>query len=152
MRFLVAFAVVYLVAVIVIAYYCVKTGREDSKLRNHVNNVDASMSQYCFALDFDQQEMIRRLSVPNIHDALEYTLDADTLRITFLQYGVKTLTYRLAFFVVEGRTYLKVSCTKTFYGKSRIPFYINRFFIEKTGAIAVDYIDFCKLEKHLDKI
>lgn len=147
MGFLFAFAVCYLIAITSIVHFAVKTGREDSKLRNHVNNMDASMSQYCFALDFDQQEMIRRLSVPNIHDALEYTLDADILRITFLQYGVKTLTYRLDFFVVEGRTYLKVSCTKTVYGKSRIPFYINRFFIEKTGAIAVDYIDFCKLVK-----
>ena len=147
MGFLFAFAVVYLIVVIVIVYFCVKTGREDSKLRNLVNNTDASMSQYCYVLDFDQQEMIRRLSVPNIHDALEYTLDADTLRITFLQYGVKSLTYRLDFFVVEDRTYLRVNCAETIYGKTRIPFYINRFFIEKTGAIAVDYMDFCKLTK-----
>ena len=147
MGFLFAFAVVYLIVVIVIVYFCVKTGREDSKLRNLVNNMDASMSQYCFALDIDQQEMIRRLSVPNIHDALEYTLDADTLRITFLQYGVKALIYRLDFFVVEGRNYLRVSCVETIYGKTRIPFYLNRFFIEKTGAIAVDYMEFCKLTK-----
>ena len=65
MGFLFAFAVVYLIVVIVIVYFCVKTGREDSKLRNLVNNTDASMSQYCYVLDFDQQEMIRRLSVPN---------------------------------------------------------------------------------------
>jgi len=151
MGFLFAFAVFYLIAVIGIVYFCIKNGREDSKLRNHVNNMDASMSQYCFALDFDQQEMIRQLSVPNIHDVLEYTLDADALRITFFQYGVKSLTYRLDFFVVKDRTYLRVNCVETIYGKTRIPFYINRFFIEKTGAIAVDYMEFCKLVNHLDK-
>lgn len=150
MRFLLAFAVFYLVAVIVIVvivYFCVKIGREDSKLRNRVNNMDATMSQFCFALDFDQQEMIRLLSVPDILDALEYTLDVDTLRITFRQYRVQSLTYRLDFFIVEGRTYLRVSCSQVFHGRTRVPLYINRFFIEKTGAIPVDYLDFCKLTK-----
>lgn len=138
------FVACFLLAMPFAIYFILKPGLDDKELRNSVNNTDITMDKFCFLLKFDQQEMIRRLSRPNIHDVLESTLDVDSLQIT-LRDEYNSVAYQLAFYVVGSTTYLKVYRIQPYCGQTRLVYRVNRFFIEKTGAIPVDYMTFCKL-------
>lgn len=138
------FVACFLLAMPFAIYFILKPGLDDKELRNSVNNTDITMDKFCFLLKFDQQEMIRRLSRPNIHDVLESTLDVDSLQITFRD-EYNSVAYQLSFYVVGSITYLKVCRIQPYRGQKRLVYRVNRFFIEKTGAIPVDYMTFCKL-------
>ena len=111
---------------------------EDKKVRNNVMNSDPLTQHYCFVLNCNQLEAIEQLTIHNIEDTLEYTFDADCLTIVFSQLGA-SIEHQLFFYVVENKTYLKVSRVKFMHSRSNIPLMINRFFIEKIGAVPVDY-------------
>lgn len=104
-------------------------------------NSDPSLQHYCFVLNCNQQEAIDQLSICNVKDTPECTLDINDLIITFSHIGV-SIDYQLSFYTIENRTYLKVSRMKLFHNGSNIPFMINSFFINKIGAIPVDYTYF----------
>ena len=114
---------------------------EDKKARNKIRNSDPLTRHYCFVLDCDQAEVINQLSVPSAQDALEYTFDADCGTISFLYLGA-SIEYQLSFYVVENKTYLKVSRVKFLHSRSNVPLKVNRFFIEKISAVPVDYTFF----------
>ena len=110
----------------------------DKKARNNVTNSDQLTQHYCFVLDCGETEAIEKLSARNVNDTLEYTFDTNRLVIAFSHLGA-SIEHQLSFYVVEGKTYLKVSRVKLMHGRSNIPLMINRFFIEKIGAVPVDY-------------
>lgn len=114
---------------------------EDKKVRNNVTNSDPLTQHYCFVLDCDQSKAINQLSIHNARDTLKYTLDTDCLTIVFSRLG-ESIDHQLSFYVVENKTYLKVSRIKFMHSRSNIPLMINRFFIEKIGALPVDYTYF----------
>ena len=110
----------------------------DKKARNNVTNSDPLTRHYCFVLDCGETEAIEKLSARNVNDTLEYTFDTNRSVITFSHLGA-SIEHQLSFYVVEGKTYLKVSRVKLMHSRSNIPLMINRFFIEKIGAVPVDY-------------
>lgn len=110
----------------------------DKKARSNVTNSDPLTQHYCFVLDCGETEAIEKLSVRNVNDTLEYTFDTNRSVIAFSHLGA-SIEHQLSFYVVEGKTYLKVSRVKLMHDRSNVPLMINRFFIEKIGAVPVDY-------------
>ncbi len=137
----IVFIVLFILAIPLALFLIFKPVMEDKKVRNNVMNFDSLMQHYCFVLNCNQSEAIKQLAVRNVKDTLEYTFDADCLTIVFSHLGV-SIEHQLSFCKVENRTYLKVSRVKFLHSRSNIPLMINRFFIEKIGAIPVDYACF----------
>ncbi len=132
------FIVLFILTIPLAVFLIFKPVMADKKVRNNVTNSDSRTRHYCFALHCNQTEMLEKLSIPNIYDALKYTLDKENLTIVFEEFGT-SIEHKLTFYVVENKTYLKVSRVGSSRGKSNIPLMINRFFIEKIGAVPVDY-------------
>ena len=132
------FVVLLAIAIPVALFIIFRPVVEDRKVRNNVKNSDVFTQHYCFVLDCDEAMVIKKLSVCNIKDALKYTFDPEKLIIVFSHLNV-SIEYWLYFYVVEDKTYLKVSREKFLHDRSNIPLMINRFFIEKIGAVPVDY-------------
>lgn len=114
---------------------------EDRKIRNNVVSTDSAMRHYCYTLNCTQSELIAQLSMRNVNDVLEYTFDANRLTIVFSYLGV-SMEHRLSFYSVENVTYLKVSRVRFMHSRSNIPLMVNRFFVEKIGAVPVHFIHF----------
>ena len=110
----------------------------DKKVRNNVTNSDPLTQHYCFVLNCEQNEALDKLSIRNVNDTLEYTFDRNRSIIVFSHLGA-SIEHQLSFYIAENKTYLKVSRVKFMHSRSNIPLMINRFFIEKIGAVPVDY-------------
>ena len=134
----IVFIALFILTIPLILFVIFKPVIEDRKARNNVMNSDPLTQHYCFVLKCNQQEAIDQLSIPNVNDKPGYTFDIDSLIITFSHLGV-SIKHQLSFYVVENKTYLKVSRVKFMHSRSNIPLMINRFFIEKIGAVPVDY-------------
>ena len=134
----VVFIALFVLAVPFALFLIFKPVMEDRKVRNNVTNTDSLTQHYCFVLDCDQIKALDKLSTHNVNDTLEYTLDTNRLVIVFSHLGA-SIEHQLFFYVVENKTYLKVSRVKFMHSRSNIPLMINRFFIEKIGAVPVDY-------------
>ena len=106
----------------------------DKKVRNNVTNSDPLRQHYCFVLNCEQNDALDKLSICNVNDTLEYTFDRNRSIIVF-----SSIEHQLSFYISENKTYLKVSRAKFMHSRSNIPLMINRFFIEKIGAVPVDY-------------
>ncbi len=137
----IVFIALFMLVIPLALFLIFKPIMEDKKVRNNVMNSDPLMQHYCFVLNCNQSEVIKQLAIRNVKDILEYTFDADSLTIVFSHLGT-SIEHQLSFCVVENRTYLKVSRVKFMHSRSNIPLMINRFFIEKIGAVPVDYAYF----------
>ena len=135
------FIVLFILAIPIVLFVILKPVINDKKVRNNVVNSDPLRQHYCFALNCNQQEAIRQLSIRNIKDIPEYTFDTDSLIITFSHLGA-SIDHQLCFYTFENRTYLKVSRIKFLHERSNIPLMINSFFVTKIGAIPADYTYF----------
>ncbi len=135
------FIVLFILAILLALFLIFKSVIQDRKDRNGVMNSDLLTQHYCFVLSCDQSEAINQLSIHNIKDNLEYTFDTDRLTIIFSHLGA-SIEHQLSFYTVKSKTYLKVSRVKFLHSRSNIPLMINRFFIDKIGAIPVDYTYF----------
>ena len=116
--------------------------RKDEKAKKGVSNSDAFYKNFSFALKCTQQEATEKLAVKEKSDALNY--DYYPLSNKMLIRDVKvTFEYGLTFYTVEGETYLKVSYAKmqklTIGFHTNIQYKINTFFINKLGAVPIDY-------------
>ena len=140
MEFIV-FIALFILAIPLMLFLIFKPIMEDKKVRNNVMNSDPLTQHYCFVLNCNQSEVIKQLAIRNVKDTLEYTFDANSLTIVFSHLGA-SIEHQLSFCVVENRTYLKVSRVKFMHSRSNIPLMINRFFMEKIGAVPVDYAYF----------
>ena len=127
-----------IIAVPLVLFMILRPVMADKKVRNNVRNFDPLTRHYCFVLDCSQTEALDKLSIRNVYDSLEYALDKDYLTIVFSHLGA-SIEHQLSFYVVENKTYLKVSRVRLLHSRSNIPFMINRFFVEKIGAVPVDY-------------
>ena len=134
----IVFIALFFLAIPFAVLLILKPAMEDRKIRNNVMNSDSLTQHYCFLLGSNQSEAINQLSIRNEKDTLEYTFDADRLIMVFSHFGA-SIEHQLSFYVVGNMTYLKVSRVKFMHSKSNIPLMINRFFIEKIGAVPVDY-------------
>ena len=134
----VLFIVLFILTIPLALFLIFKPVMADKKVRNNVTNSDSHTRHYCFALDCNQSEALDKLSIRNIYDTLKHTLDKENLTIVFEDFGT-TIEHKLAFYVVENKTYLKVTRVRSSHGKSNIPLMTNKFFIEKIGAVPVDY-------------
>ena len=132
------FIVLFFLAIPLGLFFVFKPVFNDKKIRNDVRNSDFSMKHYCFLLNCNQQEAINQLSIRNIYDSLECKLDTNNLTIVFSHLN-SSIEHQLSFYVFEDQTYLKVSRVPSVYGRSNIPYKINKFFVEKIGAVPVDY-------------
>ncbi len=137
----IVFIALFILAIPLALFLILKPVMADKKVRNNVMNSDPLMQHYCFVLNCNQSEAIEQLANRNAKDTLEYTFDADCLTIFFSHLGA-SIEHQLSFYVVENRTYLKVSRVKFMHSRSNIPLMINRFFIEKIGAVPVNYAYF----------
>ena len=134
----IVFIVLFILAVPIVAFMIFRPANKDKKVRNGVTNSDPLTQHHCFLLNCSQQEAIGKLSIRNTKDKPEYTFDINSLTITFSHLGVST-AHQLSFYTLENRVYLKVSRVKFLQGRSNISFMINNFFMNKIGAIPVDY-------------
>ncbi len=132
------FIALFILAIPLALFLIFKPVIEDKKVRNNVMNSDPLTQHYCFVLDCNQTEALDKLSIHNVNDILEYTLDTNRLLIVFSHLGA-SIEHKLFFYVVENKTYLKVSRVKFMHSRSNIPLMINRFFVEKIDAVPVDY-------------
>lgn len=130
--------VLFTIAIPVVLFVIFKPVMVDKKVRNDIANSDPLTQHYCFVLDHDQAEALDRLAMRNVNDSLEYTLDPNRSIIVFTHLGT-SIEYQLSFYVVENKTYMKVSRVKYMHSRSNIPLMINHFFIEKIGAVPVVY-------------
>ena len=140
MEFIV-FIALFILAIPLMLFLIFKPIMEDKKVRNNVMNSDPLTQHYCFVLNCNQSEVIKQLAIRNVKDTLEYTFDANSLTIVFSHLGA-SIEHQLSFCVVENRTYSKVSRVQFMHSRSNIPLMINRFFMEKIGAVPVDYAYF----------
>ncbi len=106
-----------------------------------VNN-DSFMLRHIFRLDFDGEEALNRLFVPNAADSLDYTLDASSQIITFYWCNGK-YPYRLFFVDKDGHTFLMAVQKSVF--SNRLCNRITPFFMEKLDAEPVDYVAYAPL-------
>ena len=132
------FIALFVLAIPLALFLIFKPVKADKKIQNNVINSDPLMQHYCFVLDCDQAEALEQLSAHNVNDTIEYTFDKNRLIIVFSHLGA-SIEHQISFYVVENKTYLKVSRVKFMHNKSNIPLMLNRFFIEKIGAVPVDY-------------
>ena len=138
----VVFAVLFVLTCGLASFGIFRPVLQDKHVRNGVNNSDLCMQHFCFELPCDRQEAIRQLCIRNVQDALTYTYDADSMVISFGEQQ-PTMDCRLTFYLHENKTYLKVSRIRFVqFGRGEPLFLINRFFINKIGAIPVAYADF----------
>ena len=137
----VVFIALFFIATLLVLFLIFKPVSKDRKARNNVTNFDLLTQHYCFILTNDQSNAINQLATRNINDILEYVFDADCKTIVFKRFGA-SVECKLSFYIVENKTYLKVSRVKLLHATGNIPLMINRFFIEKIGAIPVDYTHF----------
>ena len=131
----------FIIAIPLVLFLIFKPVMADKKARNNVNNSDLSRQHYCFVLDCTQAEALDKLSVRNVGDFLEYDLSKDGITLVFSHLGAE-IEHQLSFYVVDNKTYLKVSRVKRISTQSNIPLMVNRFFVEKLGAVPVDYSQF----------
>lgn len=113
----------------------------DKKIRKGIRNSDSLMQHYSFLLYCTQSEAIEQLSYGNVNDILAYSFDKKSLTIVFERFST-SITCRLSFYNVGGKSYLKVSRMNFLHSRSNIPFLLNRFFIEKIAAEPIDYSAF----------
>lgn len=137
----IAYIILFFLIMLFVLFMCLKSIIVDKKVRNNVTNSDPFTQHYCFVLNCNQQEAVEQLSNRNVKDKLEYTFDTNSLIITFLHLGV-SIDHQLSFYTIENRTYLKVSKMKFLHSQSKIPLMINSFFVNKIGAVPVDYTYF----------
>lgn len=137
----IVFIILFILAILLVLFLIFKPVLEDKKVRNNIENSDSFNQHYCFVLTCDQSEAIKQLSTHNVKDTLEYIFDTDYLTIVFSHLGA-SIEHQLSFYVVENKTYLKVSRVKFVHDRSNIPLMINRFFIEKIEATPIDYAYF----------
>ena len=134
--------IVLVVSIIIVmplmVFFIVKSLIAGIKAQNHVKNTDSLTQEYCFVLNCSQTDALDKLSIHNAYDCLEYRVDKDCLTIVFSHLST-SIEHKLSFYVVNHNTYLKVSRVKFVHSRSEIPLMINRFFIEKIGAVPVDY-------------
>lgn len=135
---IIVFIVLLMLFISLILFVIFKLLSDDKKIRNNVTNTDSLMRHYCFALTINQPDTVSQLSIHNVKDTLEYTFDVNHLTIVFLHLGA-SIEHHLSFYVFENKTYLKVSRVKFIHERSNIPLMINKFFVEKIGAVPVDY-------------
>ena len=134
----IVFIALFVLAIPLALFLIFKPVKADKKIQNNVINSDPLMQHYCFVLDCDRTEALEILSAHNVNDTIEYTFDINRLIIVFSHLGA-SIEHQISFYVVENKTYLKVSRVKFMHNKSNIPLMVNRFFIEKIGAVPVDY-------------
>ena len=134
----IVFIALFILAMPLALFLIFKPVMVDKKVRNNVANSDPLTQHYCFVLDCDQTEALDKLSTRNVNDTLEYTFDRNRSIIVFSHLGA-SIEHQLSFYVVENKTYLKVSRVKFIHSRSNIPLMVNRFFIEKIGAVPVEY-------------
>ena len=134
----IVFIALFVLAIPLALFLIFKPVKADKKIQNNVINSDPLMQHYCFVLDCDRTEALEKLSAHNVNDTIEYTFDINRLIIVFSHLGA-SIEHQISFYVVENKTYLKVSRVKFMHNKSNIPLMVNRFFIEKIGAVPVDY-------------
>ena len=134
----IVFIALFILAIPLVLFLIFHPVMADKKVRNNVTNSDPLTQHYCFVLNCDQTEAINKLSTRNVNDTLEYAFDTNRLIIVFSHLGA-SIEHQLSFYVVENRTYLKVSRVKFMHSGSNIPLMVNRFFIEKIGAVPVEY-------------
>ena len=134
----VVFIALFILAMPLALFLIFKPVIADKKVRNNVTNSDPLTQHYCFVLNCEQNEALDKLSIRNVNDTLEYTFDRNRSIIVFSHLGA-SIEHQLSFYVAENKTYLKVSRVKMMHSRSNIPLMINRFFIEKIGAVPVDY-------------
>jgi len=132
------FMALFILALPLVLYCIFKPVMEDRKVRNNITNSDPFMRHYWFSLDCDEQEALNQLRLCNIYDPLAYTLDEKARTIVFSHLGA-SIEHRFTFYVIESKTYLKVSRVRVMHDRSNIPYMINRFFVKKLGATPVDY-------------
>ena len=113
--------------------------KKDRESRNNVENIDSYRNQY-FLVPCGKSKAIEILSTRNAKDAIKYDFDPLTLKIRFEEYhSVLSVEYPLSFYEVEEQTFLKVGdlhhLTQTGVSKHKI----NLLFVEKTGAVPIDY-------------
>lgn len=134
--------IIFIFAFILIIYIAWEPYFFDKKIRNNINNFDASMNNYIFTVNNSRQHIVERLYLHNISDCLEYFFDPETLTICFKDHGLKA-TYQLEFFPVTNEyMYLLISKTSLLPSNSMVGLKINNFFINKLDAHPVDYITF----------
>ena len=134
----IVFTLLLILAFPLALYIIFKPVMDDKKVRHHIENSDLFNRHYCFLLTQNQTDAIRQLSIHNIYDTLEYKFDADQKIIVFFHSGA-SIQHQISFFIFENKTYLKVSRVRFLHSKSNIPYKINKFFMEKIGAVPVDY-------------
>ena len=130
----VVFIALFILAIPLALFLIFKPVIADKKVRNNVTNSDPLTQHYCFVLNCEQNEALDKLSIRNVNDTLEYTFDRNRSIIVF-----SSIEHQLSFYIAENKTYLKVSRVKYMHSGGNIPWMINRFFIEKLGAVPVDY-------------
>lgn len=135
------FCILFISLTPIALYLILKPIKEDWKLRNNVNNSDVFSRHYCYALNCTQQEAIKQLSLRNIHDALDCSLDENTNMVKLMHLNA-SIEYQLLFYTIENKTYLKVSRTHILHERSNIPYLVNRFFMEKLDAQPMDHATF----------
>lgn len=134
----IVFIALFILAIPLVLFLIFHPVMADKKVRNNVTNSDPLTQHYCFVLNCDQTEAINKLSTRNVNDTLEYAFDTNRLIIVFSHSGA-SIEHQLSFYVVENKTYLKVSRVKFMHSGSNIPLMVNRFFAEKIGAVPVAY-------------
>ena len=116
---------------------------KDEKAKKGVSNSDAFYKNFSFALKCTQQEAMEKLAVKEKSDALNYDYYPLSNKM-LLRGGNYIYEYSLTYYTVGDETYLKVDYSKLLELTKRDYYYnlqymINMFFINKLGAVPIDY-------------
>lgn len=130
------YPIVILVVLIPIALYLIlRPVFKNQQTVNGVVNYNSFMRKYVFQIELDQMEFYDQLKTQNVHDIMEYCLSDDCTEIVFTRYNTRN-RYKLMIDERNNYIILKVQQVSVL---SRVPYYINEFFMRKFGAKPMEY-------------
>ena len=137
----VLFLLSFHVFALLVVFLVLRPVYRDAKARKGVRNTDARTCNFVFVLPSSPQDALERLCRKEDDDLLGYTFYEDAMILRLDHWDV-SIEYALTFHPIEGRTYLMLTRQGILHGKSNLPLLVNRFIIQKTGAVPADYRTF----------
>ena len=135
------FALALIVLISIVLYFILSPGFRERKITNGVRNQDAFSQNYLFKVNYQKQEFIRLMNLPNVSDALEYIFDDTKMVVTFSKHGAN-IPYTVFIKECNSGCYVKLIKNVLIGNRSNIPYQINEFMIKKFGAELLPYEEY----------
>lgn len=131
------FVAAFILFGLVIAYGIFHPILKNKRISGGVVNTDTLCSVFLFQINLSKQELLQKMTVPNVSDTLTYRFDGDTMAVSFFWCNI-CFPYTLGIKECPDGCYvcLTRNCSP------RITNYINEFMIKKFNAQLLPYEEY----------